>query len=1417
MNAGSLFSLPFASVLTADEPTVSYLTFKGALPENESIIPNWKNMNSCSFDFTNANPGTFPGITVNRECTEKIKVQRSVNGMFFDDSTIWEIDPADASAVYVDKKFETRLQVVFPEALSLYGSSSTNFTYYKVILPEGLVKKAEGIEVNPEEGSETPAEQINQSISVEYTVKRMASFTTVPRSGAKLSTLAGGLSSAKIEYEAGTTVSVADASKKATLYLVNPAKSPSDTEVGTYSISVSGTTVNLTYDSADQPALTTGQQTYKIVVPEGALNVKMATDFYDSLNPEMEIDNLGLLFMDINSLELVDVPEAGSDCPVTETPKEFVVVLPTPMNFASKLTASIYPEGSTTAVATYTGTPSPNGTSVIYTMNARSGNTTKVNYPEWWSSGKYFLSFPAKSFVEKGTGKESPKLDTPTWNGTDGLAVDPFTYMTGNVNRSFYDADKKKVEPNPEKVYSNDEALAAIPAEFGIASWTIRFLVTCKPNPENTTAKIRLMKEGQAEPLFEEGTSEMVGGTHHLWKYSTAPWTTKVEEKIANAQSWVIFYNITDDPWYYTSSAGTYTYRKYDFLKTPGKYTLVVDEGFFVDNTGQPSQAVAAPFTIIGDIESTLAPETGVTLESLEKVTITYPEGATISVPADAKIQLTRKFATSSKDANLPYFNITSEGNVVTLALDEPFTQTCEDFKVAIPGNTWQVTYNGATQPNAPFEAYYNIFSIVAGTVSPAPNVDGEPIYATALKSIVYTSNNLIAEVNGKAYLYSGEGADRQTIATYTSALAKNQNDDEIRSKTITWTTTDDLSEVPAGDYVFEIPQASLTYEGYVSNYKATEAYDYDYKFRAPAPKFSTLFNLVDPASSEIYTIANGGTGFSTMAFEYTNAEIKKAASDAKFKLLLDGEQIAEFAFSSNAVVFDEATATMPGILELNFADAADFNYATVGTYTLIVPDGLFTLNGEDLVGKSYEVKVVEKPIDFTYTLSPEAGSDVESLESITLVFPNADNIMYASDSTHPVATLTSEDGTQVLPCVYPSTDWNNTLTLTFGDSNTEWVKGKYTLTVNKGAINLGNPQFDDSVVETGNFEGLTAEYNYIGSAHIEMEEITDYINLATPNSIEANLTNTQAGMAIIGFGLKTKDFVGVAGSDFMEYYYQANETAERELLTTLNSNNESRVMTIGGGIMDESDLPSFEPVNYIYMMLGGDEGEIDEETLPLYMRDGYYTLVIPDGAFQANGKLLRGTTITYHFVNEVPPFNYEYTLTPDPNEQIVVNAGKVFGSSGTGIILEFPEAHQIDCQSYPATLTCPNGDVLTRIYPEGNYSNNLKWRFGTSATQWTNGEYVFEILPGKVGVNQGFVDEDWTEGNFPGLKVIYNVADPNDPNSGIVMIGVDKADFYNVYTLDGKAVKLNAKAEQMLDLEPGLYIINGKKAIVRK
>ena len=48
-------------------------------------------------------------------------------------------------------------------------------------------------------------------------------------------------------------------------------------------------------------------------------------------------------------------------------------------------------------------------------------------------------------------------------------------------------------------------------------------------------------------------------------------------------------------------------------------------------------------------------------------------------------------------------------------------------------------------------------------------------------------------------------------------------------------------------------------------------------------------------------------------------------------------------------------------------------------------------------------------------------------------------------------------------------------------------------------------------------------------------------------------------------------------------------------------------------------------------------------------------------------------------------------------------------------------------------------------------------------------------------------------------------------------MLGLDAADSYTVISLDGKVLVRGGNADALLNLNEGLYIINGKKVLLRK
>lgn len=1410
----------------AVEPT--FLTLSGVNPADGTSFANWQAPTECTFDFTNDNPGSFPGIAVNRDCAEKIQVQRmNMSGKYV---TAYEIDPANTEKVYVDARYDGRLHVVFNEALPLVGTNVQE--QYQIVLPQGLVRKY-GLSANPE--ADVTAEEINKEEIVGYTIKKLPSYSSTPGNGETVSTVIGNLNTVTVDFEAGTVLKVAD-NAKATLYKVTSAGL--ETKVGEYSIAASGATATLTYDGTAAIPVLTDASTYKIVVGEGDLMTDDGWGMYDPY-PEVVINGLRLIWLDNSNIVLEGLePQGGTYASAQDFPKEFTMVFPGAVN-TTGLTSGCSIKRGTTTVATITGEASADKKSIKWTIKPATGNAAELGNssstingnPQWWIAGDYTIEIAANKIIDiENSSVKNAKMTFGPWKcetGADNLVA--YDYINNSQN-FFKDGvqiiTSKKIEP---------QAFGAIPNDPGFGQIYLKFLTTCKMNEDAPTSAMTLKKSGSSEVLMSvnpssklnvvEKEGDEITGMGHIWNTVGPIATTAVNQANKNNTAWYIFYDLTSDM-SYGNAAGTGTMRYTPgYLTEPGTYTFHVDKGFFVTDDGVLSEEINIEFTILGlDLETTIAPANNANVGSLKDITITYPEGTTTSVAEGVTVQL--DYSTPISDSLkelMPVFKVSCEGNVVTLSADKAFAIPDKyNYVLNIPGNVWNVTYGGMTEGNRSVDLKYFITDVEAGTVTPAPTAEGETIAAADLSTIVYNSVVAISTAEdtklGNAVLYSVADGTRTQVATYSGVAAGN---------VITWTTTADLSALAGGEYEFVIPANAVAYAGLKSSVNATKDFVYAYKLQDTA-SFADIFTLVQPAKTEVYDYELGEDGL-TMAFSFKDTKIEQTTdSNLKLTLSFDDEVIAEIPATSSAIEFEEAMEwggnVIDGSFFINFPDVVkDFDLRTAGTYTLVIPNGFYTSGGVNVIGATYSVKVVKKPVDFTYTLAPAAGSEVETLAEVVLQFPNAGDINYASDSKNPVATLASEDGTVVVTSIYPALSSGNSLTLKFGDANTNWVNGKYTLTVHAGTVNLDNPNFDDSVIGSGNFEGLTAEYTL--NAKAAQGDIKEYISLSLPSSLEANQFNTvmpgmgSCGLGVIGLGLKTTAFAGVAGADFISLYYQKDENSSRELLNVINPANENEVFVLGASIMDESDLPSFTPTSVLYMMFANNgEGDIDETVLPDYTREGYYTLVIPDGAFSADGIILKGTELTYHYKNETGGFNYEYTLEPDAaltKDEPINKAAEVFGVSGTGIVLTFVGTNQVDCDSNPATLTCPDGTVLTKNTPSSNWTNKLTWKFGTQSTKWADGEYVFEIFPGKIYVNMGFVEDlpDGTEGNFPGLKAVYYVSDL----TGVTLIGVDKADSYTVYTMDGKLVRLNATMDQMLDIEPGLYIVNGKKAYIRK
>ena len=209
----------------------------------------------------------------------------------------------------------------------------------------------------------------------------------------------------------------------------------------------------------------------------------------------------------------------------------------------------------------------------------------------------------------------------------------------------------------------------------------------------------------------------------------------------------------------------------------------------------------------------------------------------------------------------------------------------------------------------------------------------------------------------------------------------------------------------------------------------------------------------------------------------------------------------------------------------------------------------------------------------------------------------------------------------------------------------------------------------------------------------------------------------------------------------------------------------------------------------------GVDWNELIISTSVEYTENGTYTFEAPEGFFvDGSGNALPAVTFTYYIGNGGGAVTSDWKT--DPADGSTVTSLKTIHVWNTTV----PE---MGCGSGKITVK-RDGVELEKI---SDTSYGVDWNeliISTSVEYTENGTYTFEAPEGF------FVDGS---GNaLPAVTFTYYIGEA----AGIDNINADADGKVNVYSLDGKTVKMNATNDELKSLR-GIYIINGKKVIRRK
>ena len=813
------------------------------------------------------------------------------------------------------------------------------------------------------------------------------------------------------------------------------------------------------------------------------------------------------------------------------------------------------------------------------------------------------------------------------------------------------------------------------------------------------------------------------------------------------------------------------------------------------------------------------------------------------------------------------------------------------EYYLSIPRNnpitngTLKVTFGeGALSldgnPNAPFTYTFT----VDPTYVPTPS---GPVFTPANGSVVKSLQTISVVVPG--VLGQSDADVKATLVNKTTNASYSVSYPDVEGTTIS-ATFGKAEITDPGEYVFTIPAGMYWIgswgeeeEGNSPEYTAT------YTIEAPvadAVDFSSVLTQVLP--DESMPADEYWEGAVTVMLTVKGEAAINASSAAKATMTLNGAAFGDALSAADSgtkiMVMPDGEETTLGLM------FAEVEKPAGGTYTLTIPQGLFTIGGKPLTEytHSWEIKAGAADINLAWNPTADGTIDLTSPDSKVVSSGSYWQNFYTTNSglmspydddfvtIEEKAILTNEDGEIIAEF---SDDWStNCLMPTNGQirwsiqkagatadikKNGINTNGTYTLTIPEGFLKTaaGEPVKAQTVTwtvtggisnealqeytcspEPGEYKvypeitltykdctkivlngkptaEVTLSNKTIGTFTISTDGV-DKVTL-TPNSEITTLAPSEFSVyrVIVPAGaynltinnieaanseVKLENVYKVAtptpdpltidpetgstlasGEDLRYIYYSTEQTV------TFDAAKKARLYTVVDGERSAEPIASYNRTAYDankgeFYMAANEDGSYPE------LAEGTYQLVFPSGFYRAViGGASRSSeeqVLTY-IISSVAPKEYTFKLTPEAGatlEELEDLFVEVEGAETVKVLLP---------------LQLSNG---TDKYDVVGVADGLTVDYMITTQELTDGEWT-------ATVSASGLEIDGTEY----LKVISWKFNIKTPDSVAGIFGDDT--LFNVYNAAGIIIFSNGNADDLRTLAPGLYIINGKKVIIRK
>lgn len=692
------------------------------------------------------------------------------------------------------------------------------------------------------------------------------------------------------------------------------------------------------------------------------------------------------------------------------------------------------------------------------------------------------------------------------------------------------------------------------------------------------------------------------------------------------------------------------------------------------------------------------------------------------------------------------------------------------------------------------------------------------------------------------AYVYDEDGNVVEEIDV--NKKVENGSDTDWSTYNYTWVTYTLTEEiVKAGTYTVKFPAGSFEIDG--------STYDEDI----------TLTYIVDGSLEPAYWLTtspeDGSTVKSLSTISVTFDDYTSVNCTSYLYLYSDEELTTQATYGKPSVEGNTVTFTL----------AKEITEA--GTYYLVIKSGKVVLDNTSSTTEDIVLTYTVEPLPYNMTIDPADQSEVESLSTITITFDDYDEITKCSGSPY----VYTADGEYVTYGSY--TVENNTLTITLKKEVTD--AGSYIVKVGGSAVYLG-PQENyetstafnlEYTIPSAEIEEDVTTVSLVTPAEgssIETFEAGyivqfDVQSTKTISDVTYTIVNAETGeylktLSYLTYNSETGYYEGEIIYDtdvetgtytitVKVYTTSSSSTAELEQTFTIygtaeayenssiqfvssdpeadsyiNQGEDCAITYTFDGLVNINSTTSFvnygQGVTYDFQSIeaGDDAVEVDGVTysttwtvtvsssiIDIFVDDNYITLTIV--AVDQNGARVLGN----EGAEDYTYFSFDYYITKAEEEDTTNEwtsdpaEGSVSSLSTIYIYCNGGETSVAPSWSVAPTLTDAEGNEIAI-----DYSYDFSWDDGSSRLiitlneeLTTAGTYTLTWPVGSLMVN----DTDY----YSVLTLTYTISSTN----GINGIAPNADGTYEIYNING------VKASGVNTLSNGLYIINGKKVVIKK